>query len=184
MTHWFISYPRDDESRVAFKKDLLAAVETRYRALVAAGRSVMLCGDWNVAPSIIDAAYAQDAGAGGILTNRAFVESSPSRAWLARQLVRGGGGGGVGGDAGRGCRGGCESQGGAGVIDDGDDDDNGGGGGGGVRDDTEGILVDVFRQRYPRLKGAYTCWNVSSGAQLTNYGEGGGGRGCVPVLFG
>jgi AP endonuclease-2 len=34
----------DDEVRVAFKLDFLTAVEIRYRALMDAGRRVVLCG--------------------------------------------------------------------------------------------------------------------------------------------
>lgn len=45
--------------------DFLAAVETRHRALTAAGRRVVLCGDWNVAPALSDSAYAQDTAGGG-----------------------------------------------------------------------------------------------------------------------
>ena len=32
-------------------------------------------------------------------------------------------------------------------------------------------LVDVFRAAYPEVTGAYTCWNVAAGAQLTNHGS-------------
>ena len=32
-------------------------------------------------------------------------------------------------------------------------------------------LVDAFRAAYPGVTGAYTCWNVAAGAQLTNHGS-------------
>jgi AP endonuclease-2 len=32
-------------------------------------------------------------------------------------------------------------------------------------------LVDVFRATYPKVTGAFTCWNVAAGAQLTNHGS-------------
>lgn len=110
------------------------------------------------------------------LSPRDFVERSPSRSWLSRQLVLhhgepskdgdctntdnnrgdegagGGGGSGVSVNGGGGRGGGAEEAG-----------DSGGSGG--------RVLVDVFRRRYPKLRGAYTCWNVSAGAQLTNFGS-------------
>lgn len=154
----------EDEARVVYKADFLAAVEIRYRALLAAGRSVVLCGDWNVAPTMLDAAYAIDDSG---ISAQAFVENNPSRSWLARQLVasdtasnsarkrgetdRGGGGGE------RGAPVHCGQT--LGV---------GSGGGGETR---MRHLIDIFRRTYPRERGAYTCWDVSSGAQLTNYGS-------------
>ena len=175
-----VLYPREDESRLAFKMDFLAAVETRYRALIAAGRAVVLCGDWNVVPSLIDAAYAQDTGVGmgGVTAQRAFIESSPSRTWLARQLIDGiGAGWSSDGGGGSSIRFSADVE----VSGSVDGEVNNRVGGGSCGDDGGthrasgfshgGALVDVFRCRYPRLKGAYTCWNVSSGAQLTNYGS-------------
>lgn len=113
----------EEEARIreAYKLDFLAAVEIRYRALLAGGRRVILCGDWNIAPAAIDTARAASA-----LISATFL-SNPSRAWLSRQLV-----------------------------DDGEE---------------RALLVDVFRRLHPDAKGAYTCWNVAAGCQITNYGS-------------
>ena len=52
------SLSSDDEERGRFKLDFLSAVEIRYRALLDAGRKVVLCGDWNVSYGVIDSAVA------------------------------------------------------------------------------------------------------------------------------
>jgi hypothetical protein len=100
----------------------------------------------------------------------------------------GGGAGGGGGGTGRGDTGGggggetegqCDGDGGAAGGVGGGGEDTGGSGNGGAAGEggngtgggDSGALVDVFRQRYPKLRGAYTCWHVASGAQLTNYGS-------------
>lgn len=125
------------EARSAFKRDFLTAVEMRYRALLAAGRRVVMCGDWNIAPTALDTAHAPPLTGPGAA--EAFVRGNPSRAWLRRQLAGGdGAGSGFGLDR---------------------------------TEDDHGQMIDVFRRRYPTLKGAYTCWNVAAGAQITNYGS-------------
>ena len=73
------------EARSAFKRDFLTAVEIRYRALLAAGRRVVMCGDWNIAPTALDTAHAPPMTGPGAA--EAFVRGNPSRAWLRRQLV-------------------------------------------------------------------------------------------------
>ena len=75
------------EARSAFKRDFLTAVEIRYRALLAAGRRVVMCGDWNIAPTALDTAHAPPMTGPGAA--EAFVRGNPSRAWLRRQLVGG-----------------------------------------------------------------------------------------------
>ena len=125
------------EARSAFKRDFLTAVEIRYRALLAAGRRVVMCGDWNIAPTALDTAHAPPMTGPGAA--EAFVRGNPSRAWLRRQLV---------GDDGAGSGFGLDRT-----------------------EDDRGRMIDVFRRRYPTLKGAYTCWNVAAGAQITNHGS-------------
>ena len=100
--------------RAAFKRDFLSALEARYKSLRERGRNVILCGDWNIAPSWkLDRADEDP---------NAVEPRNPSRDWLAAQLA---------GDA----------------------------------------MVDVFREFFPTLGDAFTCWNVASGAQLSNYGS-------------
>ena len=135
------------EARAEFKRDFLDAVAIRWSALRAAGRRVLLCGDWNVAPAAIDAAHAP--ARRGPVEDAAFIASNPGRAWLAR--ATGNAAAAVAGGAGpetrtRGSSTLCLPAGPA-------------------------RLVDVFRATYPRVAGAYTCWNVAAGAQLTNHGS-------------
>ena len=49
---------REAEARAEFKRDFLDAAAIRWSALRAAGRNVVLCGDWNVSPAAIDSAHA------------------------------------------------------------------------------------------------------------------------------
>ena len=121
------SLSSDDEDRERFKLDFLVAVEIRYRALLDAGRRVVLCGDWNVSYGVIDSAVAIEER----LMDEALCEQNQSRRWLRRQVS----------------------------------------GGEGAKGAERDPLVDVFRREYPAARGAYTCWNVSAGAQLTNYGS-------------
>ena len=121
------SLSSDDEDRERFKLDFLVAVEIRYRALLDAGRRVVLCGDWNVSYGVIDSAVAIEER----LMDEALCERNQSRRWLRRQVS----------------------------------------GGEGAKGAERDSLVDVFRREYPAARGAYTCWNVSAGAQLTNYGS-------------
>ena len=121
------SLSSDDEERGRFKLDFLSAVEIRYRALLDAGRKVVLCGDWNVSYGVIDSAVAVEEK----LLDEDLLERNASRQWLRAQVS----------------------------------------GGGGTTGADREPLVDVFRRDYPSVRGAYTCWNVSAGAQLTNYGS-------------
>ena len=131
---------QEAEARAEFKRDFLDAAAIRWSALRAAGRRVLLCGDWNVAPAAIDAAHAS-AGRGPA-EDAAFIASNPARAWLARATGNSAAAGG-GGPAPETRTPGAEPA----------------------------LLVDVFRAAYPRVVGAYTCWNVAAGAQLTNHGS-------------
>jgi hypothetical protein len=110
---------------------------------------VVLCGDWNVSPGAIDSAHAP--ARRGPAEDAAFVASNPGRTWLARAL-RGNGAAAVSeGEA-------PETNASSGPL-------------GPGPDALPARLVDVFRATYPGVTGAYTCWNVAAGAQLTNHGS-------------
>ena len=70
--------------RINFKADFLKALEARCKSLRARGRRVVLCGDWNIAPSWrLDRAH----------EDSSMVEpKNPSRDWLARMLLQSDGG--------------------------------------------------------------------------------------------
>ena len=141
---------REAEARADYKRDFLDAAAIRWSALRAAGRNVVLCGDWNVSPGAIDSAHAP--ARRGPAEDAAFVASNPGRTWLARAL-RGNGAPTVSeGEA-------PETNASAGPL------------GPGPLPALPARLVDVFRATYPGVTGAYTCWNVAAGAQLTNHGS-------------
>lgn len=78
----------DDKTadRAAFKADFLRALEERCASLRRRGRAVVLCGDWNIAPSWKrDRAHEKGVGVG-------VEPRNPSREWMARMLDDGGGG--------------------------------------------------------------------------------------------
>jgi len=140
---------REAEARADYKRDFLDAAAIRWSALRAAGRNVVLCGDWNVSPGAIDSAHAP--ARRGPAEDAAFVASNPGRTWLARAL-RGNGAAAVSeGEA-------PETNASSGPL-------------GPGPDALPARLVDVFRATYPGVTGAYTCWNVAAGAQLTNHGS-------------
>lgn len=134
---------REAEARAEFKRDFLDAAAIRWSALRAAGRNVVLCGDWNVSPAAIDSAHAPARRSPA--EDAAFVASNPGRAWLARATGNG-----------------AASRGGEAKA----PETNASG-----PKALPAVLVDVFRATYPRVTGAYTCWNVAAGAQLTNHGS-------------
>ena len=134
---------REAEARAEFKRDFLDAAAIRWSALRAAGRNVVLCGDWNVSPAAIDSAHAPARRSPA--EDAAFVASNPGRAWLARATGNGAA-----------ARGGEAKA----------PETNASG-----PKALPAVLVDVFRATYPRVTGAYTCWNVAAGAQLTNHGS-------------
>ena len=142
---------REAEARAEFKRDFLDAAAIRWSALRAAGRNVVLCGDWNVSPGAIDSAHAP--ARRGPAEDAAFVASHPGRMWLARAL-RGNG---------------------AAAVSEGEAPDTNASFSSGPEapgpDAVPARLVDVFRAAYPGVTGAYTCWNVAAGAQLTNHGS-------------
>ena len=142
---------REAEARAEFKRDFLDAAAIRWSALRAAGRNVVLCGDWNVSPMAIDSAHAP--ARRGPAEDAAFVASHPGRMWLARAL-RGNG---------------------AAAVSEGEAPDTNASFSSGPEapgpDALPARLVDVFRAAYPGVTGAYTCWNVAAGAQLTNHGS-------------
>ena len=78
---------REAEARAEFKRDFLDAAAIRWSALRAAGRNVVLCGDWNVSPAAIDSAHAPARRSPA--EDAAFVASNPGRAWLARATGNG-----------------------------------------------------------------------------------------------
>jgi len=134
------------ESRAAYKRDFLDAVAARSYALREAGRRVVLCGDWNVSPRAIDSADAR------YVTTRAeevrFITRDPFRSRIARLSGNVGIFSPAGAPPASASAASLESS-----------------------PDALPPLVDVFRSTYPRLVGAYTCWNVAAGAQLTNHGS-------------
>lgn len=72
--------------RAAFKADFLRALEERCASLRRRGRAVVVCGDWNIAPSWRrDRAHEKGVGVG-------VEPRNPSREWLARMLDDDGGG--------------------------------------------------------------------------------------------
>ena len=135
------------EKRVEFKKDFLEAVEIRYRALLKQNRHVVLCGDWNVSHMGIDSAHAPKLKSKGEV--KAYITRNPGRAWLERMLN-------PTGNQSRDTNG-NEYGTNADTLSD--------------MSDTYPPLLDVFRHHYPQVQGAYTCWNISAGAQLTNHGS-------------
>jgi exonuclease III len=80
---------REAEARAEFKRDFLDAAAIRWSALRAAGRNVVLCGDWNVSPAAIDSAHAPSSARRSPAEEAAFVASNPGRLWLARATGNG-----------------------------------------------------------------------------------------------
>ena len=140
---------REAEARAEFKRDFLDAAAIRWSALRAAGRNVVLCGDWNVSPAAIDSAHAPSSARRSPAEEAAFVASNPGRLWLARATGNGAA-----------VRAATEAK---------APETNA------LGPDTKAsgpaVLVDVFRATYPKVTGAFTCWNVAAGAQLTNHGS-------------
>ena len=134
----------------------------RHESFLAQNRHVVLCGDWNVSHKPVDSAHAPDIKSK--LELNSYVLGNPGRFWLSKAL-----GEKFHGDGGGDCDAPCDT--GRKTLN--------------PRPDTlepnhkplahlilnPKPLVDVFRHHYPTEHGAYTCWNVSAGAQLTNHGS-------------
>ena len=134
----------------------------RHESFLAQNRHVVLCGDWNVSHKPIDSAHAPDIKSK--LELNSYVLRNPGRFWLSKAL-----GEKFHGDGGGDCDAPCDT--GRKTLP--------------PRPDTldpnhkplahlimnPKPLVDVFRHHYPTERGAFTCWNVSAGAQLTNHGS-------------
>nr|APB91638.1 putative DNA lyase [Knoxdaviesia capensis] len=77
-----------DETRVNFRTDFFHAIDVRVRNLVAEGKQVILTGDLNVTPAIIDSGPHREAMLKGEVTMDDFLDSQCRR--IFNQLVDGG----------------------------------------------------------------------------------------------
>ncbi|PGH26683.1 exodeoxyribonuclease III [Polytolypa hystricis UAMH7299] len=77
-----------DESRDDFRLGFLNALEARIRNLVAMGKRVILTGDINIAPTVLDSAPAKENIRKGNLTEEEYISSSSRR--MFNQLIKGG----------------------------------------------------------------------------------------------